>query len=143
MGSDGETFVAKTDRAGSVDMDAVNHALRKDRVRQNRGSTPTANPSRKRQRIDGDRFIPNRSGQDLQGGFNLLHDEGSPASPSKTKKRTPHGDLHFQRTEEANQTFSSLLRGELFENTIPQRSPPNIKNYRKHHFGSSRITPLL
>lgn len=45
------------------------------------------------------RFIPNREGQDLQASFSLLHDEGSPATPSKQKKRTPHGELHFQRSK--------------------------------------------
>lgn len=44
------------------------------------------------------RFIPNREGQDLQASFNLLHDAASPATPSKVKKRAPHGELHFQRS---------------------------------------------
>lgn len=44
------------------------------------------------------RFIPNREGQDLQASFSLMHDEGSPATPSKQKKRTPHGELHFQKS---------------------------------------------
>lgn len=43
------------------------------------------------------RFIPSRSGQDLQASFSLLHDEGSPASPSR-RRPTPHGELHFQRS---------------------------------------------
>jgi hypothetical protein len=48
---------------------------------------------------DYSRFIPNREGQDLQASFSLLHDEGSPATPSKQKKRTPHGELHFQKSK--------------------------------------------
>ncbi|KAG7118000.1 Arsenical-resistance protein Acr3 like [Verticillium longisporum] len=92
--------------------------------RSQRESTPGASPSRKRQRINGDRFIPSRSGQDLQASFNLLHEDGSPATPSKQKKRTPHGELHFQKTEEANRTFSTLLRAELFEGSVPQTTPP-------------------
>lgn len=78
--------------------------------------TPAGSPTRKRQRVYGDRwvasesldstkpdmlisrFIPNRDGQDLQASFSLLHDDGSPATPTKAKKRTPHGDLHFQRS---------------------------------------------
>lgn len=93
---------------------------------------------------DSNRFIPNREGQDLQASFSLLHDEGSPATPSKQKKRTPHGELHFQRSmfmrdrtdagqfanispaEEANRTFSTLLRSEIFDTTIPQQTPPNL-----------------
>ena len=44
------------------------------------------------------RFIPNREGQDIQASFSLLHDDGSPATPSKQKKRAPQGELHFQRS---------------------------------------------
>lgn len=44
------------------------------------------------------RFIPNRDNIDLQASFNLLHADGSPSTPSKPKKRTPHGELHFQKS---------------------------------------------
>ncbi|KAK0635534.1 WD40-repeat-containing domain protein [Bombardia bombarda] len=107
-------------RLSSLDADAVDSALRREITRQQRESTPGVSPHRKRQRINGDRFIPTRSGQDLQASFSLLHEDGSPATPSRQKKRTPHGELHFQRTEEANRTFSTLLRAELFENSVPQ-----------------------
>lgn len=63
-----------------------------------RDLTPSLSPQRKRQRVYGDRFIPNREGRDLQAGFSLLHDDASPATPSKLKKRTPHNELHFQRS---------------------------------------------
>lgn len=58
------------------------------------------------------RFIPTRSGQDLQAGFSLLHEDGSPATPSKQKKRTPHGELHFQKSRHPFSTSvcSRLLR---------------------------------
>ncbi len=57
------------------------------------------------------RFIPNREGQDLQASFSLLHDEGSPATPTKAKKRTPHGELHFQKSEfHQKQSLQSILR---------------------------------
>lgn len=46
------------------------------------------------------RFIPNREGQDLQASFSLLHDDASPATPSKAKRRTPHDQLHFQKCEQ-------------------------------------------
>jgi cell division cycle 20-like protein 1 (cofactor of APC complex) len=81
-------------------------------------------------------FIPNRSGQDLQASFHLLHEDGSPATPSRSK-RTSHTELNFQKSkrtssldlpanankavvDEANQTYSSLLRAELFDESIPQ-----------------------
>ena len=66
---------------------------------QSRERTPVGSPSRKRQRIYGDRFIPNREGRDLQASFSLIPDIPSPATPSKVKKRTPHGELHFQKSE--------------------------------------------
>ncbi|KAF7897285.1 hypothetical protein EAF00_005513 [Botryotinia globosa] len=113
----------------AVDSNALSKALLRefeDSGGRHRDITPGGSPSRKRQRVYGDRFIPNREGQDLQASFSLLHDEGSPATPSKQKKRTPHGELHFQRTEEANRTFSTLLRSELFDTTIPQPTPTSL-----------------
>lgn len=84
------------------------------------------------------RFIPNRDGQDLQATYNLLHEDGCPATPSRSKKRGPQSELHFQKSqytptltlrrrkltwtpaEEANRTYSRVLRSELFGNTVPQ-----------------------
>lgn len=84
----------------ALDPIALNQALRDfDEAGRSKEKTPTGSPSRKRQRVYGDRFIPNREGQDLHASFSLLHDDASPASPSKTKKRTPHGELHFQRSK--------------------------------------------
>ncbi|KAL1796245.1 hypothetical protein ACET3X_004785 [Alternaria dauci] len=101
---------------------ALGHIEQAGRVRER---TPTASPSRKRPRIYGDRFIPNRAGQDLQASFNLLHDEASPATPSKAR-RTPHHELHFQKTEEANRTYSAVLRQEMFEGSVPQAFPQSL-----------------
>ncbi|RDW84531.1 putative meiosis-specific APC activator protein AMA1 [Coleophoma cylindrospora] len=119
--------------SGSIRNDAIDPTqLSKALLREfedagrQRDITPGGSPSRKRQRVYGDRFIPNREGQDLQASFSLLHDEGSPATPSKQKKRTPHGELHFQKTEEANRTYATILRSEMFDTTIPQPTPPNI-----------------
>ncbi|KXX78676.1 Fizzy-related protein [Madurella mycetomatis] len=110
-------------RSENLDADAIDSALRREIGRQQREGTPGASPHRKRQRINGDRFIPTRSGRDYSTGFQLLHAAGSPATPPKQKKRTPHGELHFQRNEEANRTFSTLLRAEMFEDSIPQITP--------------------
>ncbi|KAL7899104.1 WD40-repeat-containing domain protein [Trichoderma sp. SZMC 28014] len=107
----------------AFDVDAVDSALLREMQRPQRESTIEASPSRKRQRINVDRFIPNRTGQDLQASYSLLHEDASPATPSKHKKRTPQGELHFQKTEEANRTFSTLLRAELFEGSVPQVTP--------------------
>lgn len=110
-----------------VDATALSRALEQfEQAGRQRERTPGASPSRKRQRVYGDRFIPNRSGQDLQASFTLLHDEGSPATPSRSARRTPHNELHFQRTEEANRTYSTLLRSEMFESSVPQSIPQNL-----------------
>lgn len=106
-----------------VDSAALNKALQSLEGARQREHTPGASPSRKRQRVYGDRFIPNREGRDLQAGYSLLHDDASPAAPSKTKKRTPHNELHFQKTEESNRTFSTILRSEMFDDTIPTAGP--------------------
>jgi cell division cycle 20-like protein 1, cofactor of APC complex len=104
-----------------------------------RERTPGRSPSRKRQRTFGDRFIPNRDGQDLQASYSLLHDDGSPATPSRSKKKTPHGELHFQKTEEANRTYSAVLRNELMGDSVPQDnrslSPDGL-------FGSRQTPPV-
>ncbi|KAL3419369.1 WD repeat domain-containing protein [Phlyctema vagabunda] len=114
-------------KGDAIDPNQLSKALKEfEDAGRHRDITPGGSPSRKRQRVYGDRFIPNREGQDLQASFSLLHDESSPATPSKQKKRTPHGELHFQKTEEANRTFSTLLRSELFDTTIPQPTPPLI-----------------
>ncbi|OAA44930.1 WD40 repeat-like-containing domain protein [Metarhizium rileyi] len=124
-----------------LDANAVESALLRELQRPHRESTPSSSPHRKRQRINGDRFIPTRSGQDLQAGFSLLHEDGSPATPSKQKKRTPHGELHFQKTEEANRTFSTLLRAELFANSVPQATPPALspENTTRNSSGAQPI----
>lgn len=111
-----------------VSATALNKALQQvgdaDRPRS---STPSASPSRKRQKVQGDdRFIPNRSGQDLQASYSLLHEDGSPATPSRGHKRAP-SDIHFQKRE-ANQTYHSILRSEMFDNEIPQSMPPMIRS---------------
>ncbi|KAJ5712740.1 hypothetical protein N7493_009208 [Penicillium malachiteum] len=104
-----------------VDAAALTKALKDyEDAGRHRDRTPGASPCRKRQRVYGDRFIPNREGQDLQATYNLLHEDGCPATPSKVKRRAPNPELHFQKTEEANRTFSRVLRSELFGNTVPQ-----------------------
>ncbi|KAL4939459.1 hypothetical protein BDV06DRAFT_36650 [Aspergillus oleicola] len=112
---------ARRHTSGAIDPNALTRALKEyDDAGRSREWTPGASPSRKRQRVYGDRFIPVREGQDLQATYSLLHEDGCPATPSKTKKRTPHSELHFQKTEEANRMYSRVLRSELFGSTVPQ-----------------------
>lgn len=118
------TTEADKSRAGSrpVSAKALSKALQHiDREPGRRASTPSASPSRKRQKVFGgdSRFIPNRSGQDLQASYNLLDDEGSPASPSRANKFATSTDMDTQRRD-ANRQYSSLLRSEMFDNEVPQ-----------------------
>ncbi|MCJ1308842.1 substrate-specific activator of APC-dependent proteolysis [Agyrium rufum] len=140
------------ERQGSetIDPEALGKALRDfEEAGRARERTPGASPSRKRQRVYGDRFIPNREGQDLQASFSLLHDDNAPGTPSKSKRRPAHGELHFQKIEEANRTFSSLLRSELFETSIPQPTPsahssepaPSPYNFSLNDSTQSRTPP--
>lgn len=88
------------DGSEPVDPGLLTRALQGvEQAARSRERTPVGSPSRKRQRIYGDRFIPNRDGRDLQASFSLIPDNNSPATPSKAKKRTPHGELHFQRSK--------------------------------------------
>ena len=102
-----------------VNAAALNNALKVlEESGTRRTSTPAPSPSRKRQKVQGaDRFIPNRSGQDLTASYHIMHDDGSPATPSKHRS-TPN-DLHFSKRE-ANRTYSNVLRSEMFDNEVPQ-----------------------
>lgn len=124
-----------------IDANGLSKALKDyEEAGRLRERTPGGSPSRKRQRVYGDRlvgflaiaaglpgpnesqygllsemdgckltdhlltragvrFIPNREGQDLQASFSLLYDDASPTTPSRVKKRTPHGELHFQKSK--------------------------------------------
>ncbi|KAF2756322.1 cell cycle regulatory protein [Pseudovirgaria hyperparasitica] len=126
--SDGPDLRANDRSSIPVDPSALSRALEvMKKTGRERERTPEASPSRKRQRTyAGDRFIPNRSGQDLHASYSLLHEDGSPATPSRSAKRMPHNELHFQRTEEANRTYSTLLRSEMFESTVPQTIPQSL-----------------
>ncbi|KAK5171773.1 substrate-specific activator of APC-dependent proteolysis [Saxophila tyrrhenica] len=118
-------------RSGSepVNATALNKALQQvEDTSRPRSITPNGSPSRKRQKVQAgagggsDRFIPNRSGQDLHASYNLLHEDGSPATPSKSHKKVHSSELNFQRRD-ANRTYSSLLRSEMFDSEVPQAVP--------------------
>ncbi|KAI0996524.1 Fizzy-related [Podosphaera aphanis] len=131
-----------------LDLSPFTKALLND-LKDDRSScdvTPGGSPCRKRQRVYGDRFIPNREGRDLLSSFNLLYDDGSPKTLSKQKKRVPHYELNFQKVEEADKTYTSLLRSEIFETTIPQplspkRSPDPLSHATTIYDPSRSNTP--
>ncbi|KAK9462527.1 quinon protein alcohol dehydrogenase-like superfamily [Lipomyces oligophaga] len=75
---------------------------------------------RKRIRISyGDRYIPNRESVNLQAGFRLKNDSYDTLDKA-TNTTTPNDpELDIQRIEEANRTFSDVLRSELFGDEVP------------------------
>lgn len=66
----------------------------------------------------GDRFIPNREGVDLLAAFNLDNE--------RPERHRAAADTKKQRTEEANRNFTSLLRSELFGDTVPSNQLDNV-----------------
>jgi len=101
------------------------------------------------------RFVPTRSGQDLHASYNLLHEDGSPATPSHSNRKQPPSELHIQKSEynsrrrgmrrsnhfvaeEANRTYSSVLRSEMFSNEIPQ----SISDLPENGLTRSKTPPM-
>jgi cell division cycle 20-like protein 1 (cofactor of APC complex) len=115
--------------SAAIDADALSKALQQfEDAARPREHTPGESPKRKRQRVYTDRFIPNRAGQDLHASYSLLHDQGSPATPHRSIKKPPANELHAQRTDDANRTYSSILRSEMFSDEIPQSIPQHDRS---------------
>jgi cell division cycle 20-like protein 1 (cofactor of APC complex) len=129
-----ESSTTERKPAEAIDPDALSKALQQfEEAGRNREHTPGESPKRKRQRVYTDRFIPNRAGQDLHASYNLLHDQASPATPHRAIKKPPANELHGQKTDEANRTYSSILRSEMFNDEIPQSIPQHDKSLTPAH----------
>ncbi|GAA6059486.1 hypothetical protein JCM10212_002229 [Sporobolomyces blumeae] len=95
-----------------------------------------APPSPSKKRVYGDRFIPNRDGLDIATSFSLLGSSNSSASSSAASsphkgKRKATAEFDAQ-TEEANRTFDSLLRTELF-GPASLDSDPRLRSPSRAH----------
>jgi len=124
-----ETAPTSRKTSEALDPDALSKALQQfEEAGRNREHTPGESPKRKRQRVYTDRFIPNRAGQDLHASDNLLHDQASPATPHRAIRKPPANELHGQKTDEANRTYSSILRSEMFNDEIPQSIPQHDRS---------------
>lgn len=67
-----------------------------------------------------DRYIPNRTGVDLQAAFSLSNDQIHEPRPRRAAAGEDHGnEIERRKEEEANRTFSTVLKAELFGNQIP------------------------
>lgn len=92
------------DGSAKLDIDAVSAPLQQqqqqqEESRRQRETTPSESPKRKKPRVYSDRMIPNRLGQDLKASYSLMHEDGSPATPSKLHRRAPPSELHIQKSE--------------------------------------------
>lgn len=73
----------------------------------------------------GDRYIPNRNGINLQAAYSLVQPESEHQNPSPRVVT----ELSHRKILEANKTFSSLLKAEIFGGQVPFAlpDPTNIK----------------
>lgn len=97
------------------------------------GNFPSTSPRRRHngRSLFSDRYIPNRTGIDLQAAFSLTNQEVLPDADSSRNSTTNrassqgHSDdrssneIEMRREEEANRTFSSVLKAELFGDNVP------------------------
>ena len=83
-----------------------------------------SSPPRRRNNntIFSDRYIPNRTGVDLQAAFSLSHEEILP-----DLRRNVDNEIEVRREEEANRTFSTVLKAELFGDNVPMATA-NLTN---------------
>ncbi|ODV79654.1 WD40 repeat-like protein [Suhomyces tanzawaensis NRRL Y-17324] len=80
-------------------------------------SLPTSSPRRRNQKsIFSDRYIPNRTGIDLQAAFSLSNQE---VLPDLRSVKHADNEIDIRKEEEANRTFSTVLKAELFGDNVP------------------------
>ncbi|CAN3354959.1 APC/C activator protein Cdh1p [Diutina catenulata] len=78
---------------------------------------PTSSPRRRQlgaQKLYSDRYIPNRVGVDLQAAFSLSQQEVVPEPSAEGDN-----EVEFRKEQEANRTFNSVLKAELFGDNVP------------------------
>lgn len=83
---------------------------------------PLQSPRRKNKVTYSDRYIPNRTGVDLQAAFSLSKEDSLSRRPNTSATA---GDLEYRREEEAIRTFNTVLKNELFGDNIPHSSQSN------------------
>jgi cell division cycle 20-like protein 1, cofactor of APC complex len=90
-------------------------------------STPQRN---KKKVVYSDRYIPSRSGVDLQAAFSLantdfMHSQSLSASNSGNDLNSNLNDPEYIKEIEANRTFDSVLKTELFGDNVPMNFTKN------------------
>lgn len=87
--------------------------------------------------IYSDRYIPNRSGVDLQAAFSLSNEDLSNRRPTSSAGAN---DIEYRKEAEANRTFNTVLKNELFGDNIPNATS-NSSNQKGSEAGDTQITP--
>lgn len=77
-------------------------------------------PRRKNRVVYSDRFIPQRNGVDLQAAFGLEE-----PMAALEQSGMDFDDMELQKTQEADRTFHSVLKSELFGASLPHSSSMN------------------
>ncbi|CAN6657972.1 APC/C activator protein Cdh1p [Trichomonascus vanleenenianus] len=104
--------------------------------RRREHGSPQTTPHKRNRVFYGDRYIPTRSGVNLQAAFSLVKDE----LQTQPRRRPSSGELDFQRIEEADKTFSTLLKAELFGGDVPVALPPSRGSVEVHPSSSSSLS---
>ncbi|RLV93672.1 APC/C activator protein CDH1 [Spathaspora sp. JA1] len=103
------------------------------------GSFPPSGSPRRRINLNStifsDRYIPNRTGIDLQTAFSLSNDDEIIISGSNNNTNNVDNEIEIRREEEANRTFTNVLKAELFGDNIP------MINVKGRSMGNNRESP--
>ncbi|CAI5756797.1 unnamed protein product [Candida verbasci] len=105
--------------------------LEPPRINENPGlssSPPRRRTNQQQSTIFSDRYIPNRTGIDLQAAFSLSNEEILPNL--RNKHNSVDNEIEIRREEEANRTFSTVLKAELFGDNVPMATA-NLNNITK------------
>lgn len=76
--------------------------------------------------IFSDRYIPNRTGVDLQAAFSWSSKDLLP--DVRNRPEGVDNEVEIQKEEKANQTFSTILKAELFGDNVPMATANLTKN---------------
>ncbi|KAG5417001.1 CDH1 [Candida metapsilosis] len=97
----------------------------------------SSSPSRRRNQntVFSDRYIPNRMGVDLQAAFSLTNEE---ILPDVRSNRNADNEIEIRKEEEANRTFTTVLKAELFGDNVPMATADLTSNVASANGNNNR-----
>lgn len=92
-----------------------------------------------------DRYIPNRTGVDLQAAFSLFNQDPISDPQANRPNRSENEELSANEVErrkeqEANRNFSSVLKAELFGDNVPMATADLSRTLGSHSFAAAENT---